>query len=312
MPACDSTGFRPNSVPVALSGKLERHYTGRTMLIPESDWLELQEAKRLLENPSLAIKLTSALGVPIEKGFQMLPEKWAEELHSLVKASLNRTLRIALATLGASPRKKSWDRLHKAAAVGAGGVGGVFGLAALAVELPISTAIMLRSVADIGRCEGENLRLPEAQLACLEVFALGGASARDDAAETGYYAVRSALAKSLSEAAEHIARRGISAEGAPAVVRFVARIAERFGVAVSEKAAAMAIPIAGALGGALINGIFMTHFQNMARGHFKIRRLERKWGREAVQEAYRLTRFEPSPAGLAETTEQPTAAPPLK
>jgi hypothetical protein len=57
-----------------------------------------------------------------------------------------------------------------------GAIGGAFGLTALAVELPLSTAIMLRSIADIARSEGEDLTMVESRLACLEVFALGGRS----------------------------------------------------------------------------------------------------------------------------------------
>jgi hypothetical protein len=41
--------------------------------------------------------------------------------------------------------------LHKALAAASGAVGGGFGLAALPVELPISTIIMLRSIGDIAR-----------------------------------------------------------------------------------------------------------------------------------------------------------------
>ena len=49
----------------------------------------------------------------------------------------------------------------------------------------------------------------------------------------------------------------------------------------------MAVPAIGAIGGSLINGIFMSHFQNMARGHFKIRKLERKYGKDEVRRAYK-------------------------
>ena len=41
-----------------------------------------------------------------------------------------------------------------------------------------------------------------------------------------------------------------------------------------------------AIGGSLVNGLFIDHFQNMARGHFKVRRLERKYGREEVQRVF--------------------------
>lgn len=247
---------------------------------------ELRRAKALLENPSLAAKLTSLLGTPIEKGFELLPEEWSIAIRGAVEMSLTRALRLALATLDPKPLRRSFESLHKAAVMGTGGVGGALGLTALPVELPLSTTIMLRSIADIGRSEGEDLSDGDGKLACLEVFAFGGRSSKDNAAETGYYAVRTALASTLAEAARHLAEKGLSVEGAPALVRFVAAVASRFGIAVSEKAAAMAIPAVGAIGGGLINGIFIDHFQNMARGHFKIRKLERRYGKENVRRIY--------------------------
>ena len=66
---------------------------------------------------------------------------------------------------------------------------------ALAIDLPVSTIMMLRSIADIARSEGERIKSPEAKLACLEVYALGGRVLRDDAAKSGYFAPRAALAK---------------------------------------------------------------------------------------------------------------------
>jgi hypothetical protein len=47
----------------------------------------------------------------------------------------------------------------------------LFGMSALAVALPVSTAIMLRSVAEIARQEGENLDDIEVRLACVSVLA---------------------------------------------------------------------------------------------------------------------------------------------
>jgi hypothetical protein len=41
--------------------------------------------------------------------------------------------------------------LHRALVTASGAVGETFGLAALPVELPASTVIMLRSIADIAR-----------------------------------------------------------------------------------------------------------------------------------------------------------------
>jgi hypothetical protein len=146
---------------------------------------------------------------------------------------------------------------------------------------------MLRSIADIAAAEGENPRQIETKLACLMVFALGSTrNDSDNAAESGYFAARAALASAVSEAAKYLAEKGVTKSGAPAVVRLISLIASRFGIVVSEKAAAQAVPIIGAAGGALINTIFIGHYQDMARGHFIVRRLEKIHGLEPVRRAY--------------------------
>src|SRR5205807_8336848 len=112
--------------------------------------------------------------------------------------------------------------------------GGAFGLAALPLELPVSTIIMLRSIADIARGEGEDLSDPETALACIQVFALGGRAGSTDASESGYFAVRGMLAKTITEAARFIAERGVVKEGGPLLVRSIGQVASRFGLVVSQ------------------------------------------------------------------------------
>jgi EcsC family protein len=145
---------------------------------------------------------------------------------------------------------------------------------------------MLRSIADIARSEGEDLSDPETALSCLEVFALGGRAQSDDASESGYFALRSLLAKSISEAARHITNHGIIEQGAPVLVRFLTQVAARFGIVVTEKVAAQSMPVIGALGGAAVNYIFIEHFQAVALGHFTVRRLERVYGKSVIQTEY--------------------------
>jgi hypothetical protein len=149
---------------------------------------------------------------------------------------------------------------------------------------------MLRSIADIARSEGEDLRSIESKLACIQVFAFGGKSEQDDASETAYYAVRSVLTSTVSDASRYIAQKGFTEKGAPALVRLINVVASRFSVVVSEKIGAQLVPIIGAAGGAIINVIFTEHFQEMARGHFIVRRLERKYGADAVRREYERLR----------------------
>jgi hypothetical protein len=89
-----------------------------------------------------------------------------------------------------------------------------------------------------------------------------------------------------SEAAAHVTKMGVSQKGAPAIVRLITQVASRFSIVVSEKAAAQAVPLVGAVGGAAINSLFIDHFQDMGRGHFIVRRLERIHGQEVVRRLY--------------------------
>src|SRR5271154_350026 len=107
-----------------------------------------------------------------------------------------------------------------------------------------------------------------------------------------YLAVRAALARLVSECARFILQQGVAGETAPVVVRLISQVAARFGVSVSQKLAAQAMPILGAVGGAAVNTVFADHFQTMARGHFIVRRLERTHGADAVGFEYRRLRNE--------------------
>ncbi len=248
------------------------------------DLTDLKRAKELLENPGMAARIANMLGTPIETGFGMLPARWSEKVMDITRSALTRAFDVALLTMKKKPQAEAFNLWHKVAVAATGGIGGFFGLAALAAELPISTTLMLRSIADVARSEGEDLDSPAAKMACIEVFALGGGG--NGAAESGYFAVRAALSRSLGRAAEYLAQAGGVSQGASALTRFMLQIAERFSIQVSEKAAAQAIPAVGAAGGALINTFFIDHYQDTARGHFIIRRLERKYGRELVQSTY--------------------------
>jgi hypothetical protein len=245
----------------------------------------LRKAVRSLEHPSLAARLTNLVGKPVELIGHALPSFASKAIASATSKGLEAALKVALRTLPRSPRARS-QFLHRALATASGAAGGTFGLAALPVELPVSTVIMLRSIADIAQSEGEDLSDPESVLSCVEVFALGGRAGSADASESGYFAVRGMLAKTVTEAARFVAERGVINEGAPILLKFVTQIAARFGLVVTQKAAAQALPVVGALGGAAINYAFIEHFQDVARGHFSVRRLERLYGKDTIRNEY--------------------------
>ena len=143
-------------------------------MLTSSELDELKIARRLLESEGLALRLQNMVGKPIAEGVAWLPEKWRDRVNSAAEGALTKAVQIAIKSLDTSAisRERS-DKAHKLMAAASGAVGGAFGLPALVVELPVSTTIMMRSIADIARAEGEELDTLEARLACVEVFALG-------------------------------------------------------------------------------------------------------------------------------------------
>src|SRR4051812_763920 len=164
-------------------------------LMTDKDRAALIAAVKKLESLSFGMKAANALGTPIERVIGALPERTQAIVQQATKRALDGCLKIALSSLGKGNTKGSLDAIHKATCTVSGALGGFFGMYGLPIELPVSTAIMLRSIANIARSEGEDLDQIDAKLACLSVLALGARSSRDDNTDIGYFAVRAALAK---------------------------------------------------------------------------------------------------------------------
>ncbi|MFD1559035.1 EcsC family protein [Paraburkholderia silviterrae] len=275
----------------------------------EADLATLKLAKHELETPPLGMKLAAIVGAPVEKLIAKLPTAANDKVNDATQAALRKCLRIALKTLGkqgegaleiaaagtpststaaagSKQRAKPSNLLHKFAVATTGAAGGAFGLFALPVELPVTTTLMFRSICDIARSEGEDLASADTQLQCLTVFGMGGHSAADDEADFGYFIVRGALAQAVSKASAEMATKGFAAHGSTALLKLMQTVAARFSVQVSEQVAAKSIPAIGAVLGAMVNTVFIDHFQNVAHGHFTVRRLERRYGEAAVHAAY--------------------------
>lgn len=250
-----------------------------------SDRETLRAAVAALEQMSFAGRLAHLAGRRLGFAGHAIPPRLQAMATVAANGALMAAMRVALSSLDGRPSGDT-TRFHRRLAAVAGGVGGAVGLASLPVELSVSTTIMLRSIASIARNEGEDLRRPETALACLEVFALGGHAAEGNVLEGGYLAIRGLLAKSVSDAARYVTARSVADQSAPALVRLIGQLGARFGVVVSQKTAAQAVPVIGAVSGAAINLAFAEHFQTLARGHFAVRRLERLYGATLVRAEY--------------------------
>lgn len=258
---------------------------GAGAVLSDKELAELRWAYQHLEHPSLAARLTSRLASPIEEGLALLPKSWRRRLDKTAELSIGQSLKLAIASLDNTGAASVNNWLHKFVAMGTGAAGGFLGPLTLLAELPLTTTLMLRSISEIARSEGEDMSDKEARLACVQVFALGGRTREDEDADLGYYGLRFALGIYFER---DILEYAANAQGPhiPAAIQMVRAISARFGVVISDKAAAQMVPIAGALSGALLNLIFMNHYQDVAKGHFIVRRLERQHGADFIRDEY--------------------------
>jgi hypothetical protein len=247
----------------------------------DEDRSALYNALAALERRSLAVRLGNIIGKPVEFFRRALPRAMVRVAQKAAEAALTASLKVVLSDRVPRGGDKTgiW---HKVLAATSGAMGGTFGMTGLAVELPISTAIILHAITEIAREQGEDLGDPDTLFACLEVFALADLSREHPFGWSGYCAVRRSLAGSVAEASRYVGQRVVAEETAPALARIVSTIASRFGIAVSQKFSAQAIPIIGSVSGAAINAVFIEHFQSIARAHFTVRRLERTYGKDRV------------------------------
>jgi hypothetical protein len=266
----------------------------------------LQRAFVLLENHNFATRLANYAGQPVDRVLRLLPPRTSRRLHRMIEAAILRCLTTAIQSIGPNATTPPATTASSMLAGLTGAASGFFGIAALPIELPITTTLMLRAIADMARHFGEDLNTIDARLACIEVFGLGTTNVRGRT-DVGYYASRALLSRLAGDVSSLLLERGVAGASAPMVSGLVTEVASRFGVVVSERAAASALPVLGALGGATINVIFMDHFQRIALAHFTIRSLERRYGAEAIRGHYDALLLHDAPrelvpaAGAAQT-----------
>lgn len=272
------------------------------MALNPADMEDLKKAVQLLEQDTITEKMTKVVGKPLDYLMSKMPDGFQNSVHDGVKVALEKAADAALWSLDNESKREASTIMNKIFAGVSGAVGGAFGFTTLLLELPVSTTIMLRSVADIARSEGFDLSDPFVKQYCLEVFALGGPSADDDAVETAYYASRGFTAEAmqiLSRELADIASRNLAGAASKSMVNkvtpgqagrwlavLIEKVAARFGIVITEKAAAQAVPIIGGIAGASLNVIFTDFYQDMARGHFIVKRLEDKHGLELIKAEY--------------------------
>lgn len=198
------------------------------------------------------IKILNALGGQAENLLDRLPAGVRSGLTGATERALNVALRAADQSRMVVPDQKSWVDTAVTSAMGA--AGGFGGLPSALVELPATTAVLLRTIQGVAAENGFDTRSESVKFDCIRVFANAGPLDRDDGADLGFLSLRLTLTGG-------------------AMQKLVAAVAPRLATALGQKLAAQTVPVLGAVAGATINYQYSRYYREMAHVHFGLRRL---------------------------------------
>lgn len=266
----------------------------------------LKEAVSYMESPSLFMQFANKIGQPIEYLINLppIPDNIKNGIHDLAKSALLTGMNFASNTIWQSPTNlanfeqtissSNWTGFwHSLATSVSGGVSGIFGFSSIAVELPITTTIIFRSITAISQEFGNDISNPANQMECLSIFMHGGKSSKDDSMESAFLSSRLAIKSIIQETSKFVAEQSTKsfsealAKGtAPFLVNYLNMIAQQFGASVSQKFLAQSIPIISITTGAAINAAFTDHFNKVAKYHFGLKKLEKEYGLQYINDEY--------------------------
>ncbi|SFR11055.1 EcsC family protein [Poseidonocella sedimentorum] len=209
-------------------------------------------AQRYRRANSPGMQLLTLLGGQAEGLLDRLPRPLRAQLDGATERALLLALNAAEQSRGVVGDQPDW--LNKAVTSAMGAAGGVGGIPTALAELPVTTAILLRSIQGIAAEQGFDPTAENVRFDCLEVFGAAGPLSRDDGADMGFLTARMALSGATMQ-------------------RVVAMVAPRLGAVLGQKLAAQSVPVIGAVAGAATNYTFTSYYQEIARVHFGLRRM---------------------------------------
>jgi hypothetical protein len=218
------------------------------------------------------MKAVTFVGNQIEDGLKIVPKGLRDQIDGAARAALLQSYRLAEASRGQGrfqvlTRAVTTDRAHRVLGAISGALGGLGGLPTALAELPVATTVIFRAVQGVAAAHGEDPTTEATRLECLRVFGAGGPLSDDDGIDTTFIGAR------------------LSLSGA-ALNKVIAQVANRFGLVLTQKLMAQAVPLLGAAAGAGTNYAFVSYYTEMAHVHFGLRHMIRDHGEDAVLEHF--------------------------
>src|SRR5262249_53890169 len=111
----------------------------------------LQRAFIQLEEQHFGAQLADYSGQPFARVLRAMPKAASRGLNRVIEAAILRCLNLAIRSIDQTAKGPPASQLSSLMAAINGGVSGFFGAAALPIELPLTTALRRRAIADTPR-----------------------------------------------------------------------------------------------------------------------------------------------------------------
>lgn len=209
-------------------------------------------AARYRKAGGIGVKMLGAIGGQAETLLDKLPNGIRDGLSDATAYALTLAMKGAQKSRGAVKDQSAWVNTAVATAMGA--AGGMGGLPSALVELPATTAVLLRAIQGVAAENGFDPDDEGVQFDCIRVFAAAGPLSKDDGGDLAFFTLRLTLTGG-------------------AVQKLIATVAPKLAIALGHKLAAQTVPVLGAVAGASANYVYTRYYQEIAQVHFGLRRL---------------------------------------
>lgn len=226
-------------------------------------------ASQYRDASGVLMKLVNFVGSKAENALEALPDGIKNAIEGTTETALQKCYDTASSISKSSRLPNTGMWANKAVATFSGALGGLGGLPSTLIELPVTVTTIFTAIQKVAAQNGFDSEDPAVKLECIAVLGSGGPLTEDDAIELSFFSSRIAINGTLVQAV-------------------IARYAPSLALVLTEKLAAQAIPVLGAVTGAALNYTFITYFEEMAQVRFRLLKLSSLYGPDRVSEIFRL------------------------
>lgn len=223
--------------------------------LPDTVQTELLDvARQQIDSTGILMKGVQAIGKVSDAAMATLFGLTPQTLQSSIEPIFERLYDVSSSADSVQTIRDLPMATNKIGAALSGSVGGWFGFAGIAPDLLASTTLIFNTIQKVARQHGFDPAEESIRRECLAVFCSGGPDAMDDAASSSFVSSRMLI-------------------NGQAVSGLISKVSSEFAARLLTKLGSQAVPILGAITGAVVNIAFINHYETAADTHFRMLKL---------------------------------------